>query len=356
MAPRKPPIDDDEPAHERAGDDNLDELLAGELGGANVKLSLYRLTAGSGSSGAWIDEIEPQSVSDLLRFVRDEYGGGTYFLRQLKNGKFYKQYRFTIEAPRKIPGATAAAPAADPLATVLEKLFTRLDENQRRLVEAIERRPAQDPFEMFSKMAGLIKETRVDAPTIGAEQLIAVFNKGMETAQKQVELAKTIAGNGETGFMDLAKAALESPIGAALAEAILKKPAGGSSSAPGTPAAATPALPGRVDSPPNGHDATAALDANLKWIVETLISKAALNADVGLYAEWTLDNLEPSLVQMLMQQQGILDRLAMAFPGIAQHRGWFDGLLSEMVTLSRGTEGPDAGGSDNATDEAGGHS
>jgi len=348
-----------------ATDENIefDSQIVSELGpGANVKLSLYQVTPGSGTAGGWIDDLDPDlaRAGEVRRYVRDEYGGGTYFVRMLRDGKFHRQFRFSIVAPRKnlvTPAApVAAAPAQEGM---LERILTRMEENNRRMIEAIERRPQQDPFDMFSKMASLIKETRVDAPAMGAEQLITVFNKGMETAQKQLELARTVAsgGGGETGLMDLVKAAIEpGGIGAGILQAVLKQQA--ETAAPARPPAAVApaiaALPGRVDPATNGHDPAAVLDANLKLVMQTLVAKAALNADVGLYAEWTHDNLAPELVQMLLNRPNVIDELAAAFPGMGQNRGWFDALLSEMLTIARGQEGtPAVPGNDPNANETG---
>jgi hypothetical protein len=82
-------------------------------------------------------------------------------------------------------------------------------------------RPAFDPFEMFSKVAELVKSTRADAPAVGANDLMTAWNKGLETAQKQLELARSISGGGEkeTGLLDLIRSGIES-FGPALAPAI----------------------------------------------------------------------------------------------------------------------------------------
>jgi len=283
--------------------------------------------------------------------VRDEYGGGTYFVRMLRDGKFYRQFRFSIVAPRKVlTGApAAAAPAAAAAALdALTGVLARLEENQRRLIEAIDKRPqapAFDPFEMFTKVAELVKATKADAPTIGAEQLITAWNKGLETAQKQVELARSISsggGGGETGFLDLIKSALESPIGGAIADAILQRQQAGTVAQPrpGAAVAPPPALPGRVDQPVNGHaadgqDPAAILNANLRHVMQTLVASAAKNADTGLYAEFCFDHLAPELVQMLLTTPNVLDGLSQTFPAIAQFRAWFDALLAEMLTIAR---------------------
>lgn len=336
MAARKPPVtDDDQPGTEE--NDQIDSIMA-ELGGDNIKLSLYRISPGTGSAGAWIDDISSDQVEDMKRYVRDEFGGGSYIVRILRNGKFYKQVRFAIEAARKIPGAAAAAPA--PASDGLTQILLRQEENQRRILEMLSARndrPQFDPFEMFTRVAELVKGMKADAPAVGAADLMTAWNKGLETAQKQLELARSIGagGQGETGLMDLIRSGIES-FGPALAPAIAEHLAQKGPAKPPAPNNA-PLLPGRVDEP-NGH--AAQLDAHLKQLMQTLGAKAALNADVGLYAEWTFDNLDPQLVEMLLSTPGILDRLETPFPAVKQFRPWFDALLAQMIAMSAaGNEG-----------------
>src|SRR5690348_15239951 len=88
------------------GELDIFDQIANSIGtGANVKISLYRLTPGSGTDGAWITYIAPDQIEQMHEFIRDEYGGGTYVLRVKENGKFKKHYTFSIEGPRKVPGA-----------------------------------------------------------------------------------------------------------------------------------------------------------------------------------------------------------------------------------------------------------
>jgi hypothetical protein len=65
MAARKPVPDD----HDQGGADDNDQIdsIMGELGGDNIKLSLYRIAPGTGSRGAWIDDISADQVDDMKR-------------------------------------------------------------------------------------------------------------------------------------------------------------------------------------------------------------------------------------------------------------------------------------------------
>jgi hypothetical protein len=188
---------------------------------------------------------------------------------------------------------------------------------------------------------------------------MTAWNKGLETAQKQLELARTLSsgnGGGETGLMDLIRSGIES-FGPALAPAIAASL--GQQQQPKPAAPAQPLLPqpaGNDAHNANGH--AAALDAHLQSMMKNLSAKAALNADVGLYAEWTLDNLDPQLTAMLLQTPGILDRLETPFPAVKQFRPWFDALLQQMITMSQGNEGLESeqAGDDQSADAAGAHS
>jgi len=331
-------IDDTIPDQDDDAGASFAERLKDALGeGSNIKLGLYRMSPGSGTQGGWVDDIAPHQIDDIHRFVRDQHGGGQYVIRMMLDGKWFGNYRFLIEGPPKpiaLPAAPAAAPASSP--DLIERMFSRFEESQRRLIEAIRPVPV-DPFDMFSKMAGLINSTKAESPVIGAQQLIEAWNKGLEAAKTQFEMSR---GGGETGMMDIVRSAIESfgpALAPAIADAVAKQQhANGATPQANGARAQQVALPARVDAP---IDPVKALDENLQQTVQFLVRKAAVNADTLLYAEYTMDNLDPQLVTMLLHTPGILDQLSGQFPGIAQNRGWFDALLKEMVTIWTGEKG-----------------
>lgn len=89
-----------------------------------------------------------------------------------------------------------------------------------------------------------------------------------------------------------------------------------------------------------------------------LCNKAAEEADPSLYADLVLDNLDPEILDGLLQRKPTpVDGLIADYPPVAEHRAWFEQLV-QIIQEALAHEAPPVGQSvDNVgpTDHASGH-
>lgn len=332
----------------------VDALLEGLGDDANYKIEISRVTGPSGTAGAFLDAITPQELPDIKTRARDEWGTGTYLVKVTKNGRWYSQARFSVEGRAKVNGAThtpppAAAPAAQAdsaLVGLLDRLFQKWEDLQKQIIAAIQaRQAAGDPFDQFQKIAAIIKETRADAPQIGAQQLMEVFKQGVEAAKTQYELAGAVTGkSSEGGLFEFAARFFETPFAAALGQGIaqianLKPP--GAPPAPGAPVNGVQQPQPRALPTPAAAPGPAPAQNPFEQAINYLVDRAGNNSSPALQAEWLFDLISEEGRAWLIETPNILDVLAAQYPQIAPHRPWFTQLVEEFRKYAQddGTDG-----------------
>lgn len=344
-------IDEDD-ADETEGDviEGIESELDTSERDARFTVTVSRVTGGR--TDAYLFRADVSAIPALRDTLRDKYGTGLYRIRLLKNGKFHKRYEIAIERPAAsdaILSPITPQPATGPndqLATVLN-VITQQNAQMLAFMEGMRgnQSTAVDPLTMFEKFANIMASMKA-----GAGGAAGSVSEVMEAVNKGIELASRInpaAEKSETGLMDIVKSLIESPAVAELVPRLLEAAQTKQQTQPlPRPAGAPVAIPRAIPVAPITHqpapkpeapagDIVAEIDADLQSAMNYLIAKAAKNADVELYADWTLDNVRPEIIAMLLQQENILDILQQPFPAIANHRLWFDRLRLEMISLSQ---------------------
>jgi hypothetical protein len=309
------------------------------------KVSVYQVIAvpGRASREAWIDDYEIDQLDNLRKRLAEEYGAGRYRCRAMRDGRPFRQYDVEIAtSPRRsiVPQQPLAAAPRDEVSPTLLAILERQDATLRLIAERMTA-PApvagQSVKDMVEMMVAVQKLVPPPAPpNIGIE----MFNKGIELAQK--------LGNngGETNLLDVVREAFNSPViqglvARAAAPAPIAHNTGTDlpepSPAPLALQRATPAkAPARAAAPPAAA-APGAIAPEWIEVKNYLIGEAAKGTDPQIVADWTLENLPPGLFELLEQSDDPVGSLQVAFPEIAQHRAWFEKMLSYCYE-------PDAGG------------
>lgn len=293
-------------------------------------INAYRIPKDGGKDVALFREPDPRILLTIMdRLIN--YGTGNYRIVAYRNGKIYKKMIYPVEAPpmKTIPENRNSN---SDLALVL----TAMREEQaatRALLERAMERPAPqaqtyDPMAMMERtlgmaasLAGIRPEQNQNVMTPDA--MITLITKGMEIAN--TAKGSDSGGAGETNWMDLVKGFFASP----LAESIAK------SAIPQNPAPTQSFIPAPQIQPqqPSPQDAQAFM---LQQIIETLGRYASQGTDPGApqVLDWFFMNVPEAMIDALLREPNVLDRLGEAFPVIRERRGWFTAFLTEVHKAS----------------------
>lgn len=321
----------------------------------------------------WIMDFDHSDKDAIRTYARDKHGSGRYRIMVFVNGKAKAQKDFDVLADeRPAPSVAVADGETKQLAAIVDRLFNRLDDVEKRLIE---RPPVQpmDPMDMFSKMAtavGALMGARPPAP-VGPDPLAM-----LESVTKVAGLLVDARGNGgaaETNIYDLAKGAIEA-VGPQLAQAMAQRPA---LAAPvpqfQQQPQARPMMRGqrqpmmrqqpqeqnivdRINAQPfNGTTqeqpvAQTAPSASAfevgdeaQGVLRMLVRQASRHTiDDGspqYYAEYVFDNLPEPMIDYILDTPNVLDQLGNAFPGIVQFRPWFAALVDAMRGMTEDDPG-----------------
>lgn len=269
----------------------------------------------------------------IMDALRDKYGSGNYQARISKNGTLYKIVRYAIETltgPPSLPGAPAnelagvVAQALERQNTMIEGLLAR--ENAPGPQTQAEQMTAMlGMMKLFKEVMGPAAAPAPAAPALGVTDMIALIKLGSDLGGE--------GGGGNTGLLGFVEKMLASPIVEKMLEGL---PAGAAGhvpalAAPAAPAPDTLAAQPQPAAPPGDPNAQQVQAAIMQHNLRYLVGKAAANADVGLYADWVIDNVSREILDLILAHPAPLQELEKFEPAVAQHVGWFNALLEEIA-------------------------
>lgn len=342
--PRKPPPaaapapapaapDDDVMAPE----DSLSGLLAEIGGGEDASITVYR--CGPNQQQTYVFKTTPGAFS--LDDLRDKYNGGQFRLYIARNGQLWKNRVVSVE-PKQVTGVSEPAPSAlSELAAVMREGFVAQANAMRELAQRQAAAPPPPPFAgmdlpaIITAISGAVVALKPPAPppvpAESASRAIEMFMKGIDMARE----LRGEGGGGEGGLMGLVQTAMKSPILAAAVQGAMQQqqalqrqalPPPPPPPSPVSPPAPPASFASETSDPKPPQDASM-----IAFYLKLLCNKAAAQSDPILYAEMVLDNLDDDQLTALLDMKPTpIDALAQIVPDVAQHREWFDQLLTAV--------------------------
>lgn len=343
-------------------------------------LRIYRVTGAAklGSREPYLFTCTMPELNDCHDKLVNEYGTGTYRARIYQGGRIYRSFTIDVEAPIKKQVEQENKSGLSDLISVIRAENQKTNEMFAQILTRMSNpAPVQqsNPMEIVTGIIGAmagIKSLFPVPPTIdhgfSAKDAIDVFKSGIEIAQNAA------GGSGETGFGDIAKALIQSP----LLENIIK-----SGQQPGpqnqpmhtydqpminrqmppnqfrqppTPQPDNQRFSMPPVAPPNPENMTIQQAQELfRTQITFLVNQAVRNSSPALYAELVLDQMNDEQINMMLNNPNIINELQQIDPRIGQFRHWFDNLLEEMKLILQDQEEPAEGGGDGigATDRNG---
>lgn len=322
--------------------DELNSLMAELAGSVSSNVTVYR--TGRGVQRAYVFKCDAASFS--LDVLRDKYNGGEFQLFITRDGVLWKNRTVTIEPPQAVRDPTPPqAHPADALALLREDLRKQNEAMTAVLRTLAAPPPPPRPFlegvnimELVQGAGVLLNLLRPPTPsTPSPDTYVTALIKGIELARE----VKAEGGDGDTSLMGVVKEMLRSPLLATAIQATATqaqaapppRPTPQIPQRPRPPASPQPAAaPTPTPAPPAESFAGETVDPMLKMYVGLLVSKAAAQADTGMYADLILDNLtDDQLNQLLDAQPTPVDWLATIDPAVLLHRAWFEAVLAEVA-------------------------
>ncbi len=294
----------------------------------------------------------------ILERIRREFGAGTYAVRVHVNGTVKKYFRIGI-APRldikEIPMRTETTGMAEALAQALQ----RQNEMMERLIQATMTRPLGKQETLLEKInivellptivAALtgLKTFLTPAPNNATKDMVEMLNSFMGVAEKLK--GEGVEGKGESSMVDIIRDLLKSPMFEKMVDNIATMQPGLTALPPGTvttarqpgigevvqplakqptpqPAAQQPKTNGVSEQQQTIDPQLQALIHNLKYLTQ----KAAQASDVGLYADWIIDNVPQDYLKQMVADPNALNTLIQLVPEAAPYMGWFSRLINEV--------------------------
>lgn len=168
---------------EFGGDDNLDEYT----------IRVYRPQPGKGNVG-YLFACLPAELP-ILDKLRDEYGGGDFEVRIIKNGKIFRRRKTIVEPPLKKPPAPPHNSTSE-LMHIVESMnngFNRLGELMLENSKTSQSNPMNDQMQMLQNLVAM-KEL------LGLDNQPAVKQTAPLTQLKELlELQQLMGGNSGGG-------------------------------------------------------------------------------------------------------------------------------------------------------------
>lgn len=312
-------------------------------------IRIYKLDKSAGNAEEYMFSVLPGEMDGLYDRIRDSEGTGTYRLkayRQLGAGRkvVFKAKDFRIRAT-----AVKAAPQQDNRPTemmtaVLAAMKEQNDRNERLLRELLTAKPTpqetRNPFDDLEKLTTVMKNLMPAAPAAVAAQapadLTGVFVKGVEFAEKIVGDRAGGGDDGDVGIWGMAKEVIKNlPQLAAIAQA--QQPQQPQRPRPGTRQAQVtrqaPPLPPQQPQAPAQQPQANDVQAEMKEVLEYLITRAQRNSDALFYADWLMENVERSTITLLLSQPDPVGTAIMLDARVGAHRDWFDRFIAELREL-----------------------
>lgn len=290
-------------------------------------VKMYSITGGKFDKEEYLFSCEPSDFPIVDR-LRDTYGTGRYRARIYKNNRLYRRMDYSV---RSLPTDRITPVAQNgELVALVEAMNSQNAMMREMMLKIVDRPPpsqsaAIDPIGMFSALAGIFVQMQniTQRPATPTESPIEYMKLG-------IELANKAGGGGETSMLDIFKAALEGPLGQALAtQAQERERALRSSSAVVAPQINQPPIqqPNFAVQPP--QQTNNPLQPFVQHI-ESLIVAAEQRKDPEVFAEFLLETLPQSIWESLVTNNQILDGLCQRIPRMNAQRQWFERMIDAM--------------------------
>jgi hypothetical protein len=342
----------------------INALSNSDEDGAEWDLRVYQLNGVGPRAGKpqflFPIEVEELSGGIEMRLADMFPAGGDFRIACRRNGQLFKNVFLSLAArpgykpPAPLwqqPAQPIAAPApagADPVLTFLQNMMQQQNAFMAALVEKLSHTTAPvDPIAQLTQTVTLLRTMNDAAPKPEPNIGLSLWEKGLEAGMKIADRASE--GNSGGGILSVLKELATPDVVKAIVSGLQPQHAA-------QPALAAPPggpVPQPAPSP------LGSLNDQFRSIVTNLMERARAGQDPAHAAEWVLDNVPASVLDMLegpegMQSAGdVVNYLASAFPEVAQYRNWFEGLVTSMYQGQ--DEGVDeAGGEDNHVEGNGG--
>jgi hypothetical protein len=257
--------------------------------------------------------------------------GGRFRAWITRNGIVYRKIDYRI-ASTAVPQTHTVAPMTgfEALAEAMQRQTQVIADTVRMAIE----RPAPamptptDPVQMFAALAGIfVQMQNVAKPTnTPTESPIEYMKLGIELANKAG------GGGGETSMLDIFKAALEGPLGQALATQAQERERAMRQPAPQLNQPISQPMPQSIPQPsqpmPNNNPL-----APFMQHIESLIVAAEQRKDPEVFAEFLLNTLPQSIWEAMITSNQILDGLCQRIPRLNAQRVWFMQMVDAMRTM-----------------------
>ncbi len=331
---------DDTPAIDAAYDDvsglvdaqeKMENDINAEIGtpdnDVRWQIKVYRVEP-NGKELTYLFQIVGESIEGLSDRLRDQYGSGKYMVRVYKNSKLHKAPVMKVEAAKNAP-----APQINPQGDALVALVQQLGASQQALLQQVASLKATPPaapmdaIGMFTGMAAMMEAMRKFMPAP------APAESPMKLITEVIGMAKELSDTGrEKGMFDIVSDALNSPLFARAVESAQQPQAPQIQQRPPRPQ--IPAAPAGTQPPAAPAPAAPAQnedEAKFSALLEMLITRAASNSDVALYADLLEDMIDRPTLDGLLGLPDPVGTLIQYNPKVATYRVWFVSLIEALT-------------------------
>lgn len=329
---------------EEKAEEDTEAVILAEFGKGERDVTwavkVYR-AASKGEPEPYLFTCSPTELPVIDR-LRDEYGSGLYRVRVFKNNRVYRYISVSVEARKTPPAPVQVQQPSDGLAAILKQSIDTQNAIMERLLSERNRPVSNQPntVELIGSIFGIISQAKnlFGGQPSGGEQTIEMFMRG-------VEAAKDLGGDkGNATMMDFLRDLIKSPMVEKMLEGVPTAPMQmptpiPNSFPPGIGEAPIPSpqpqpqpqppQPERNNEAPQQQDALQnqqliQIIHNLKY----LTTKAAVGADVELYADWIMDNVPIDMLKNIVNDPGALKTLTDMVPEAVPYTAWFASLLA----------------------------
>lgn len=328
------------------GSEKMGELRVGKLklgkDGAPI--------ATSKSAHCFSCAVDRYSFSELLEYIRENYGAGVFRIIGIESGRKGVVFNKLIEIAESVsPKAPASeTPLQNPAnvfesaAKIMAESAARTEALIARLSESRQAAPVLDPMDMMTKMAGLFSSIMGVAPRPAAAASDDLLGQ-LEKLAKIKDLLGGFGGGGgddkESNFYDVVKAGLTS-FGPALAALAVRGAQQSQTPALSQPdqvvIPATRPAPGNYDKPGPTRQTVSQGDPAMKKQIDVLVQNAKMGVSPSMLAQTILDMTPDEKIDDLgamLDDPQMIDKMAQLNPEVSTFRDFFDKLRTALLAL-----------------------
>ena len=293
-----------------------------------VLIKVYQVEEKTGKSD-WLFNCQPEELPIMER-LRDAYcdeGKRSVFqIRIYKNKKLFRRFHYSIKGAK---GLLKISDNKNDMTAVLAAITQSQAAQFSQLKELMLVNKPAPSFNMMEMMTGMV------ALMVQMKNLLPAPASGNSTGNvdmllKGMEFMRDFAGGGEgkeTNMMDIIKELIKSP----LLEKAIEGASAVVSSVPTNPVNPALAKPASELSPQNTGNNT--MNPIIKGYLNTLVKKAAQDADPELYAAFILDNVPEKTVREYLLRDDLMRVIVSVNPQAAQYSAWFDELKKNISEI-----------------------